>query len=337
MLADPGPGSDFDFDTGDEITLEAWVNITEPLGHNRNLYVMGKGRTGDKRFKADNQNWALRIRSIQGEGRISFLFATPKRPGDKSDAHWHRWTSNQGFYPGTGWHRIAVAYTFGQPESMRGWLNDKPVTGKWDMGGATHEAPVVDDDAIWIGSTSGGNDSNSFRGLIDEVSIFRQQLTDQQMAARYQRVGPERSVDAVPEVVPDLAGCRRVVAVRLSEGLPTHDRWLPEMIPAQPTMEYSTTSLLFSRLPAGTTIGVSALRGVQPFCCRRPRRSIFRRGNINYCCELVDSAACGWAIGWWRGLASEKVAAMVTIQLNLCPNRRRPNIADWAMVTRKSW
>jgi len=35
---------------------------------------------------------------------------------------WHRWTSDDGFEPGSGWHHVAVTYTFGKPESLRGWL-----------------------------------------------------------------------------------------------------------------------------------------------------------------------------------------------------------------------
>ncbi len=249
-FADPGLHSDFDFENGDAITLEAWVNM-DAIGEGQNLYVIGKGRTGDKNFAADNQNWALRVRGVDGQARISFLFATPRdSDAAKRDAHWHRWTSNLGFVPGTGWHRLAVSYRFGKPGSIRAWLNEKKVDGKWDMGGATEQSPVVDDDAIWIGSSMGGSAGNSFRGLIDEVSIFRHQLTDQQMATRYRREGPERKVHEVAETVPEFAVAPGLIAVRLFEGLPGHDRWAAEeRIPAEPLVGWETPDFVFHRLP----------------------------------------------------------------------------------------
>ncbi|MDO8596012.1 MAG: LamG-like jellyroll fold domain-containing protein, partial [Sulfuricaulis sp.] len=137
VLADPGASSPFDFTNGDAITLEAWVKA-EGLRANENLYVIGKGRTGADGFAPDNQNWALRLRAVGGRFAVNFLFATPRAAGAaKADAHWHRWTTKGGFGPDSGWHHIAVTYRFGEPASVRGWIDGKVQTGTWDMGGAT--------------------------------------------------------------------------------------------------------------------------------------------------------------------------------------------------------
>jgi len=250
VFADPGPQSDFDFDNGDELTIEAWVN-TDRLGEGENHYLIGKGRTGDSRFPGDNQNWALRLRGVDGQARLNFLFASPRQADDsKRDAHWHRWTSDSGFAPGTGWHRVAVSYRFGDPTSIRGWLNEKQVVGKWDMGGATTRPPVVDDDAVWIGSSMGGNSSSSFQGLVDEIAIFRKLLSDEQLASRFRRDGPERNIYEIPEVVPQLAILPEAVTVRVLEGVPAHDRWVAaERLPAEPVVTYSTAEFLIDRLP----------------------------------------------------------------------------------------
>lgn len=253
VAEDPGVSSDFDFDNGDEITIEAWVNVTEPFTtDDRNVYVIGKGRTGDKGFESDNQNWALRLRSIDGVGRVSFLFATAKDKTTSSGQHWHRWTSNEGFYPGTGWHRIAVQYRFGQPTSIRGWLNERKLEGKWDMGGSTTEAPVVDNDSIWIGSAMSGNPSNSFQGMIDEISLFRKYLSEDQMSKRYRRVGPDRneSQHRLANVPPDFAPVPGAVAVRVFEGLAAHDRWTPrDTFEKNLVYEYASGQMFFPRLP----------------------------------------------------------------------------------------
>lgn len=251
MIEDGGQESRFDFAQGEVITAEAWVNIEGSIGDDRNLYVVGKGRTGAAGFAADNQNWALRIRGIDGQGRINFLFASAReaKPA-KADAHWHRWTSDQGFLPGTGWHRVAVSYRFGDPTSIRAWLNEKQLTGRWDMGGATDKPPVVDDDAVWIGSSMGGAAGASFEGLIDEVSLFRGELSDEAMAARYRREGPERRIDTVPEILPLFTLAPSAVTVRLIEGVGAADRWaVADSRAGEPLVVFDTEHFLLKRLP----------------------------------------------------------------------------------------
>ncbi|HUG68811.1 MAG TPA: LamG-like jellyroll fold domain-containing protein, partial [Pirellulaceae bacterium] len=224
-VEDPGPNSRFDFSNGDAITLEAWVKL-DGLRDGSPMYVVSKGRTDAPRFARDNQNWALRVVGAKGVAKVNFLFATAPGAGD---AHWHRWTSEAGFDAATGWHHVAVAYRFGEPESTRGWIDGQPTSGVWDMGGATKEPPVVDDDAVWIGSSRAGSPSNSFRGWIDAVAIHRELLDDKVMAARFRRVGGARVVGPQPEVMPivdDVPEGR--VLVTFAEGLPSHERWLNE-------------------------------------------------------------------------------------------------------------
>ena len=105
-IPDSGTDSDFDFENGDPITLEAWVSPTD-IRDGEPRYIIGKGRTNLPGFARDNQNWALRITGSQGEAKVNFLFATKPSSGDK---HWHRWTSTQGFPVNTGWHHVAIRY-----------------------------------------------------------------------------------------------------------------------------------------------------------------------------------------------------------------------------------
>ncbi|MDP3072791.1 MAG: DUF1553 domain-containing protein [Opitutaceae bacterium] len=251
-LADSGPGSVFDFTHGDAITLEAWIEVE---GHNAsdNLYIIGKGRTGAPGFAADNQNWALRVRSVGGKFAVNFLFATPRDPAAKQrDGHWHRWTSTRTFAPGSGWHHLAITYRFGDPASIRGWLDGAPTDGKWDMGGPTTAAPVVDDDAIWIGSSMKGAANASFRGSLDGVAIYREILPDAELKTRYRRVGPATiAAKPAPAVMPDVGAipAGRVLAT-FHEGMPTHDRWLNEgeKLPAE-TLRWSAREFLLPRFP----------------------------------------------------------------------------------------
>lgn len=251
-LADPGPGSGFDFTNGDAITLEAWVEVE---GHKAtdNLYIIGKGRTGGPGSTTDNQNWALRVRSVGGKFAVNFLFATPRSgAATQRDEHWHRWTSTRTFAPGSGWHHIAITYRFGDPTSIRGWLDGAPSVGTWDMGGATTAAPVVDDDAIWIGSSMKGSASASFRGSLDGIAVYREILPDAELKARFRRVGPATiAAKPAPAVMPEVGAipAGRVLAT-FHEGMPTHDRWLNEgeKLPAE-IMRWSAREFLLPRFP----------------------------------------------------------------------------------------
>lgn len=213
-IADPGADSPFDFTAGDSITLEAWVNPFE-LQDGQQVYVIGKGRTGNPGVAADNQNWSLRISAAGGLARPSFLFRNAdNRKGRSED--FHRWVAAEGFEPSSGWHHIAVSYTFGEPDSIRGYVDGRPVSGTWDLGGPTPKPPVVDDDEIWIGSAINGNASATFLGLLDEVAIHRGTVTAEEIRSRFD-VDESVPIDGgtQPANVPETA-----VLYEIFEGMP---------------------------------------------------------------------------------------------------------------------
>jgi hypothetical protein len=188
-VADPGVDSIYDFKLGDSITLEAWVRC-EQIGDGQNVYLVGKGRTGAAGLPPHNQNWGLRLREIEGTARVSFVFRDEHDATAKGDEFWHRWTSSSGLVVGEGWHHVAMSYTFGKPESVRGYLDGESVAGAWDMGGATTLGPWVDDDDVWIGTSMGGSAAASLRGRIDEVAIYRTALKAETLTARFKRTAP---------------------------------------------------------------------------------------------------------------------------------------------------
>lgn len=179
-IQDEGEGSRFDFDDGDEFTAEAWVN---PDSIDQQACIIGKGRTGNPGMPADNQNWALRLRAGGGGACVNFLFRSRKNGDHAGD--WHRWTSKAGFGVGSGWHHVAVTYKFGDPKSIRGYIDGQEVKGAWDMGGETAEPPVVDDDEIWVGSTLNGSPGNSFDGQMDEIALYRKVLSPEDLKSRW--------------------------------------------------------------------------------------------------------------------------------------------------------
>ncbi|MEQ1861014.1 MAG: DUF1553 domain-containing protein [Chthoniobacteraceae bacterium] len=189
----PDEKGDFTFKKGDSITLEAWVQC-DALANGQNSYIVGKGRTGRAGMPAHNQNWGLRLREEDGTARISFVFRDERDATDNSQDFWHRWTANTGFLPGAGWHHVAVLYTFGKSDSVRGFVDGTMVGGDWDMGGATELGPWADNDEVWIGTSMGGSAGSSLRGRVDEVAVFRKLVSADTLKARFGRVAPPPAV-----------------------------------------------------------------------------------------------------------------------------------------------
>ena len=222
-IKDPGPQSRYKFTNGEAITLEAWIKV-ESLRPGQPAYIIGKGRTLSPRFGKDNQNWSLRVvGAANGQATLSFLFTSTSGP---NIFHWHRWTSDASFQIAAGWHHVAVAYEFGKPLTIKGWIDGVATAGKWDADGPTVNPPVMDDDDVWIGSSMKGSASNSFAGLIDMVAIHRQRVSDNEMTQRFQRKGGPVIVASETAKMPELGSIPNGrVLVQFSEGLPAFNRW----------------------------------------------------------------------------------------------------------------
>lgn len=171
------------FGLNQAITLEAWVKVKDIASGNL-VYVVGKGRA---KGNTKNQNYALRLKGDNGGAKVSFLFASAPVAGKPGG--WHRWTSENGFSSG-GWHHVAVTYKFGDPKSIRGYVDGVATKGTWDMDGATDRAPVQDGDDLLLGTGNGGGKSNSFIGWLDDVRIWHVALSEDTLKARYQFVPP---------------------------------------------------------------------------------------------------------------------------------------------------
>ncbi len=250
------PNAAIRFSLNDSITLEAWVKPASQKDGSYE-YILGKGRNRKPGFPEKNQNYALRLKGEQGESRASFLFASA--PADGKPADWHRWTSTKGF-TGSGWHHVAITYTFGKPESIRGYIDGVEVKGTWDMGGATTRAPVTDADDITIGTGNGGGAGNTFRGALDEVAIWRTAVPAEVLKNRFEFVPP-------PPVVKRAELPRGSVLVQIcEEGMPARNAW-PDT-PPTPATTYREDVFGFFEVPHKyVDTGVRGDRGY-PFLVR---------------------------------------------------------------------
>ncbi len=213
-VTDPGADSVLDFTNGDELTIEAWIRPdSKALNSGRHLHIVGKGRTRNPGVSADNLNYALRLTGQGGSAALSFLF---RSAGE--DGNYHRWTSSETFAADGRFHHVAVHYRFGEPESLRGVIDGKLVKGKWDIGGATSRAPVVDDDELWIGSGVGGGASSTFEGDIEKIVLRRNLVPVDELRRRSPVVAELPSVPPTPAP-------SDVVLVELFEGVATNRTW----------------------------------------------------------------------------------------------------------------
>lgn len=239
-VKDPGDKSLLDFDKGDAITLEAWVNPAS-IAKGRNIYVVGKGRTLLPGTLPNNHNYAVRLWNRDGRGgQVSFLFRAKGTERKSGTDHWHRWTSDEAIAPGSGWHHIVLGYTFGRKDDPSAFIDGRPVKGAWDYGGATENAPVVDNDELWIGSTLSGSVGNSFHGSVDEIAIYRKLLSARSVEQRFNFSPPGLTVDvaSLPKT-----GLR----VEIIEGMPAKDSW--NFLPEDPAETYEEPAFAFVRTP----------------------------------------------------------------------------------------
>ena len=237
-FADPGENSLFDMGLGDSITLEAWVAPAK-IGNGQNMYVVGKGRTKNAGVADENQNYALRLVGDGGQACVNFLFRNAKnRKGQQDD--FHRWTTTDGFKADGSWHHVAVTYTFGKGDSIKGYIDGKPLAGKWDYGGATNDGPVVDNDELWIGSSMGANPGNSFEGLMDEIALHREVLSPEKIAARY-------VVEIPPSYVTKTPDTHELVLCEIMENIPDQFSW--DFPIPKPTFSYIESSFGLIAIP----------------------------------------------------------------------------------------
>ncbi len=223
-----------DFSNGDAITLEAWVRINT-IKNGSNVYILGKGRTYETQ-RSENHNYALRLSGKGGQAKLSFLFSTIDENGK---SQYHRWTSKDGFVADGDWHHVAISYLFGKPESIDGFVDGQQTKGSWDMAGATRLPPANDNDSVWVGSSRGGDPSNSLVGELDAVQIHRQKVAAQELISRHDPIDYSPTWPATAD--------KALVTISLFEsaGSPTT---FPHKLPEE-AFRFTASSLAIHRLP----------------------------------------------------------------------------------------
>lgn len=210
------------FGAGDTFAFEAWVKFRS-ISKGSIVYLLGKGRHpgfGEK-LGEENQNYSIRFEGTGNGGRLGLLFTSQEPKTEKTE--WHRWWSDPEV-PGTGWHHIALQYTFGKSGSLRAYIDGEPVSGKWDLGGDTNLPPVQDAADLVIGTGYSRKSTQSFQGWMDDLAIYRSGLDPSEMASRYRYVPPP------PQVTRAMIPAGRVLVQISEKGVPESNSWPEEPV-----------------------------------------------------------------------------------------------------------
>ena len=208
------------FGTGDTFAFETWLKV-KSIGRNQIVYLMGKGRHGShgENLGENNQNYAVRLQGTNEGAQFGLLF-TSRHP--KTGAvEWHRWWSKPKV-PLTGWHHVALSFTFGQSDSLQAFIDGKPVDGIWDLGGATDLPPVQDAADLIIGTGFHRSQSQSFQGWMDNIAVYRQPFDSEEISKRYVYVPPP------PPVTREMIPPGKVLVQISEDGVPASNSWPEE-------------------------------------------------------------------------------------------------------------
>lgn len=236
-VADAGDDRSLDMKADDEMTIEAWV-FPRSINNDQFVAIIGKGRTGNAGFEVENLNYCLRLKGSNGTALLNFLYRSQNAGSDTSPV-FHRWTSTQGFPADSGWHHVALTHRFGDPSSVRGYINGHLVEGKWDLGGTPSAMPWVDNDKVRIG-TSSEDHAGAFTGWIDEVAIYRHVLSPEKIATHFSH-NPDALQWPSPSQLPDDR-----IRVELYAGVP--DRTWSFSLPTA-ISSFDLSSLAFTSIP----------------------------------------------------------------------------------------
>jgi hypothetical protein len=232
-----GPGS-LRLQHGESLTLEAWVKPGNPAG--QEIYLIGKGRSHKPAFGTTNQNYALRVKRGANGLQVGFIFSS--HDGTGGDRKFHVWWSDDNQQQQTSsWHHVAVTYTFGKGDSLKGYIDGSPVEGVWSFAGVTDRAPVTDADDLVIGTGMTRGPSQTLNGALDNVAIHRTALSPEIIRKRYAFIPPPPAVTR--EEVP--AG--KVLIQVCEKGVPNDRSW-PESTPV-PELTYTEDAFGLFEIP----------------------------------------------------------------------------------------
>lgn len=231
VVPDPGADSVLDVGPGESVTLEAWVNAAS--ASESGVVLLGKGRLEEGEPAL---NYGLGLRSHLNLLWPSFVFTAADASAETGPV---RWAATNGFARDSGWHHVAVSFTFGRPDSLAFHLDGVRQPGGWteETAGRAGSPPAVNDRPLRL---AGSARNAIFRGAIAEVKLHRRLLSEAEIRGR---------LDVPPAPVAARAIDPGEVQVELRAGGPFSHGWIFDTASSPVLRRYVETALAFYRLP----------------------------------------------------------------------------------------
>ncbi|MFX1249776.1 MAG: DUF2341 domain-containing protein, partial [Promethearchaeota archaeon] len=161
VIQDPGIGSILDFDTGNSISISAWIH-PESFPEYWNTFVT-KGST-----PSEFANYGLQVLGSGDSGKLDFFY----RKSDNSDP-WQEYQTNTDIISLGDWHFVVFTYTFGIGSSAKFYVNGTEIAGVWSSGNGDID-PLISNAELWFGADDNppyDSPNELFDGIIDEIRI----------------------------------------------------------------------------------------------------------------------------------------------------------------------
>ncbi len=217
-----------DFSSGETVTIEAWIDLKSIKGSG-DVLLVGKGSAG-----ALNYGLTARLENVVYP---AFQYSVLGEEGN-GELEQLKWRALYGLPLDSGWHHFAVTYEFGDPESLRLYLDGRRQPGSWTstLEPCLDQSPAENDSPLRFMSPSG---TTRITGSITEAKVSRKALQDNEMAERFSVPVPYSPSD-YPE---------NRVAVELLEEVPFSHGWIFDTSECEPIYGYDETAFGFYQLP----------------------------------------------------------------------------------------
>lgn len=251
------PPLNLDFRHGDSISVEFWL-AAEDLPVGKPVYLLSKGHPERANQPDDDLNYAVMVLRKTERPVIHLGFAfTSETKDPKAPRKRHQWWSGEMPLEPYVWHQFGLTFTFGDPTSLLPFQNGRniPFSGNWQSGHSTERGPVTNAEPLVMGGAFEEKTKASYRGRIDQVSLYRGIKREHEFDRDYAIRTPVPVINLqVLQQKPD-----HVRVELCSEGVPSRRQWPEQVLKATKVMDEDAFG--FFELPYDyTKSGVRAAR-----------------------------------------------------------------------------
>ena len=173
------------YQTGDEISVEAWINIDNISDEDYQAFFSIGGVTATNRDRMFQMRVADYTTSGGGEGHIDALYR------DSTNTTWHILRTSGTPIANNTWYHVVSTFTYGTGSSWKIYLNGVEQSTTFHSGNGNADPIQPADPSIYIGLGEDGRPAfntgsgEEWLGKIGEVRLYHRALTPAQVFQNY--------------------------------------------------------------------------------------------------------------------------------------------------------